>query len=483
MAEVDTSSYPRAAALPAQKSALDQAQQFGALQQQQQSIQSGALTIDKQKLDLVNQRFAEMSKGFVGLMAKPDLTQDDVRKYVQTQVKLGYVPPDMAATTLSELPNTQGMPPAQASKVLKDALGIHLQHAGTMVEAINNQFGTNAVQQDNANTYQGVVRSPIQGGGFEPKTQMPTQLPPTQPIVGSDLRPGVVGPSGPAGVQPAVPTPRPRPGLPVASNPAGPPPASGPTGPTVDNGSEFNNRFSAAFPNAVATGAAPGQAEAAQAVAGQSGKDYATALTTARNYKADLYPMERVLESVHNLGENAFGPGTDTLNDAKAILATWGNLPKEELDKIADRASAKKYLVQLARTSGNTGTNDQLAAAFEGTPNTKMTGATIETVVKSNLALRRMQHAQTLMALENKVPKDQFSEWIARNQNVLDPRAFGFDLMDDRAKDKLLSTMATQDPKDPRNWIPKKGKEKEFNRFEQSIQFALKSDLISPKGQ
>jgi len=57
MAEVDTSSYPKPPALPVQKNALEQAQQWGGLQQQQQQIQSGAIQIDKQKLDLVNTKF------------------------------------------------------------------------------------------------------------------------------------------------------------------------------------------------------------------------------------------------------------------------------------------------------------------------------------------------------------------------------------------------------------------------------------------
>jgi len=53
MAEVDTSSYARPGA---PVNALDQMQKYGNLQQQKQQIESGALTIDKQKLDLVNQR-------------------------------------------------------------------------------------------------------------------------------------------------------------------------------------------------------------------------------------------------------------------------------------------------------------------------------------------------------------------------------------------------------------------------------------------
>ena len=50
----------------------------------------------------------------------------------------------------------------------------------------------------------------------------------------------------------------------------------------------------------------------------------------------------------------------------------------ETSSNVSNFEEAKKQLVQLARSNGNSGTNDQLAAAFEGSPNTKMTGATIE---------------------------------------------------------------------------------------------------------
>lgn len=98
MAEgVDTSSYLKPAALPAQKSLLDQIGQF-------QQLDSNKQTIEKQKLDLVNQRFKELAKGFVGLIADKDLNADKVKNYVDNQVKLGYIPPEMAQVTISQLP-------------------------------------------------------------------------------------------------------------------------------------------------------------------------------------------------------------------------------------------------------------------------------------------------------------------------------------------------------------------------------------------
>ena len=226
-----------------------------------------------------------------------------------------------------------------------------------------------------------------------------------------------------------MPQPRPQ-GLPIA-----PPATSGPTAPTVNRGTQFNDRFAGDTPGFVPTGAAPGVIAASSAVAEQSGKDYATDLTRAKSLQSDLYPATRVLDILHQEGPTAFGQGTDNLNTLKNAMVTWFPNSGVDASKVANFEEAKKQLVQLARSNGNSGTNDQLAAAFEGSPNTKMTGATIESVVKSIVALRKMQAAQTLMFGQTGLPPDQYSKWIAKNQNQFDPRAFGFDMMDEPKQD------------------------------------------------
>lgn len=468
MAEVDTSSYLKPSA---PVNALDQAAKLGSLQQQQQQIQSGALTIDKQKLDLVNQRFGELAKTFIGLMQKPDLSSNDVNQHIDNQVKIGYITPEMGAQIKTQMP-ADGNP-----EKIRAKLKLDLQHAQTTMEAINTYAGSNATTNDNAVTRQGVIKSPLEGGGFVPATEQPVQLPPTQPIIGANKAPGVVGPSGPSGVRPyaspgmvaaPAPTPVPRPtGL--RSNVVPPPAVTGPTGPTVAQGTEFNNRFSAAFPNAVQTGLPPGTTEATQAVATQSGKDLATDLTRAKSLQADLYPAHRVLDILKQEGPTAFGVGTDNLNTLKNAMVTWfpGSVDQKTIEGVKNFEEAKKQLVALARSSGSTGTNDQLAAAFEANPNTKMTGATIESVLKSVVALRKMQAAQTLMAVQQGIPDEKYSKWIAQNQNQFDPRAFGFDMMDRKAQIKLLQEL----DKD----------KKAYSKFERTLKFAHDAELISPE--
>jgi len=170
------------------------------------------------------------------------------------------------------------------------------------------------------------------------------------------------------------------------------------------------------------------------------------------------------------------------LNQIKSAIITWlPNADKKLIDEVGTFEQTRKYLTQIARSSGATGTNDQLAAAFEANPSIKMSNAATENVLKSVIALRKMQHAQTLLFGQQGLPESQYSKWIASNQNVLDPRAFGFDIMDNNAKSKLMEGMATKDRSG--NWIAKKGKEKEFQKFEQSLSFANDAGLIEPPGR
>jgi hypothetical protein len=466
MAEVDVSSYPKPAALPVQKSPIEIAGQLGALQSQK-------LGIDQQKLDQANQAFGYMTRAMTSL--GPNATKDQYKAVGENASKMGLVPPDMLhiwEDRVDQAPDSQTF--------FKQALGAFADHQ----QQLNLQTGTPAEATDSANNYQG-KRDPITGA-FTPATSLPVQVPPTQPIVGNNNAPGIVG-APPAGVRPVrqgLPVQQPgiTPPAPVSASPSRLPVVSGPTGPTVDATPSTPTTFNNRFPNAVTTGAAPGVIEAQGAVGGQSGKDYATDLTRAKNYQTDLYPMNKVLEILKEEGPQAFGPGTPALNSVKSAIATWlPNVDQKTIDGVSNFEQAKKYLVQAARTAGNTGTNDQLAAAFEANPNVTMNGATIDNVVKSNIALRKMQHAQTLLFGQQNLPASEYSQWIAKNQNVLDPRAFGFDMMTPEAKTKLMDGIATKDKSG--NFIAKKGKEKEFNKFEQSLSFANDAGLIEPPGR
>jgi hypothetical protein len=466
--EANTDSYNQ----PAQPSILDNVQKFGNIQQQKQAI-------DQAKLDQANQALGYMVRAMGSL--GPNASKEDYAKAAQNAVDQGLVPQQQENVFLQHL---QAAP---------DSPTFYKQFMSSAMEGqkqIELHTGINSSKSDNATEYQGKT-NPLTGG-FQSTTEINQQLPPTAPNVDNRTtlpngqpnpnyqQPGYVGPSGPRGVlqsqggarlpvaapnapaiapRPAINTPRQA--LPVA------PAVSGPTGPTVNKGTEFSNRFDAAFPNRVATGAAPGVAEAIKTVGEQSGKDYATALQTAGNIQTALQPDLAVLDIVKGKAPGDFGPGTDNLNQLKKIAVTWlPNVDPKIINDSSDYDTVKKYLIQGARSAGNTGTNDQLAAAFEANPNTTMNTATIENIVKSRVALKKMEAAQVLLANQQNIAPDQFSKWKAQNQNVLDPRAFGFDMMNDDAKQKLVNKLK----KDP----------KAYQKFESSLQFAHDAELIGP---
>lgn len=476
--DVNTDSYLKPTAQP---STLDIAGKLGGLQQQAQQIQSGALQINQQKLDQANQAFGYMTRAMTSL--GPNATKDQYKAVGENAAKMGLVPADMLHVWEERVDSAPDSP-----TFFKQALGAFADHQ----QQLNLQTGAPAEESDSANLYQG-KRDPITGA-FKPATSLPVQVPPTQAIQGPTGAPGIVGPSGAAGVRPV------SGGLPVQQPSVSAPapvaaPAkglravtSGPTGPTVDvtpkTPTDFNNRFSAAFPNAVATGPAPGVAGAQNIVGEQSGKDYAAALQKAGSIGADLQPDLAVLNIVKNKNAGDFGPGTGELNQLKKLAVTWlPNVDPKLINDSSDYDTVKKYLVQGARSTGNTGSDNQLAAAFEGNPNTTMNTATIENIVKSRVALKKMEAAQALMANQQGVSPDQFSRWKAQNQNVLDPRAFGFDLMNPDARTKLMSSFGKID-KGSGQWIAKdKDHQQEFNKFEKSVNFANDANLIEPPGR
>lgn len=449
--DADISSYNQ----PLPVSPLDVAGKVGGLQQQK-------LAIDQSKLDQANQALGYMVRA-MGSMG-PNASKEDYAKAAQNAVDQGLVPQQQENIFLEHLKNAP------------DSASFYKQFMSAAQEgfkSIEMHTGHNASITNGATDYQGKV-NPLTGG-FTAATQSAIQPPPTQGTVDNRrvlptgqpnpdyLQPGIIGPAGPAG---PVPVPRMRPkGLPVEPLPA---PVSGPTGPTVQTGHDFTQRF-AGEPKIV-TGAPPGVASAIQTVGEQSGKDYAGDLTRAKNFKADLYPAQAALEGIKELGVQGVGPGTDTLNNIKSAIITWlPNADKKAIDEVGTFEQTRKYLTQIARSSGSTGTNDQLAAAFEANPSIKMSQAATENVLKSVIALRKMQHAQTLLFGQQNLPESEYSKWIARNQNTLDPRAFGFDMMSNEAQRKLIDSIKN-DPK-------------AYQKFETSLQFAHDAELIEPKAR
>jgi hypothetical protein len=469
--EADTSSYNQ----PLPVSPLDMTKNIASTRSAVQQNISNDTKIASDKLQLMATQFNLMNNELANLIDS-GATKPQAAERLQRFSKTLNLPPVAVDHMMQEL---------NAAPDVATFAKFAIRRGMDTMQKYGVQLGTNENQTDGATNYQGVRASPEKGGGFTPSTQSAQQPGPTQPTVNNNpnspnyLQPGIVGPAAAPGFAPSqgglpvappapmaaapMPSPRPRPaGLPV--EPITPSvPVSGPSGPTQQTGFDFKERF-AGEPRIV-TGAPPGVASAISSVREQSGKDYASALTRAGNAQVELQPDLAVLDIVKGKAPGDFGPGTDSLNQLKKVAVTWlPNVEAKLIEQSGDYDTVKKYLIQGARSAGNTGTNDQLAAAFEGSPNTTMNTATIESIVKTRVALKKMEAAQALLFEKENLPPSEFSKWKAKNQNVLDPRAFGWDLMSNEARQKLVKRLTP----------------KEYQKLETSIQFANDANLIEP---
>ena len=483
----DTSSYPK----PQQSNFLDTASKLQQLEQQK-------IGIDTSKLALINQQWGMVNKELSTLLAKPDVGPNDVESGLQNLVNLKLVPPDMSAQFLKTMPTQSGQP-------MQEFLKQQLLRGQSNIEAVNFHYGAPGTIQTGQGT-QPIVSSPkfgIRSTGLPIQNQAPptTEVLDTNPDSPTYQQKVMQGPTPPQSTSGSVGIPPAAPGfnvpgagrslLPVARPAPNPNAINGPsanfggtvTGATVQNApalpvagpgngptpnQQVQNRYPA--PSGPATGLAPGVGEAMRTTGEASGAQLAKERDRASSFQREIFPLAQAIPALEKLGTKGTGPGTDTLNHIKSFVLS--NVPgvKESdfgFGSVKDFDKAKKFLTDFVNQTGSSGTNDKLAAAFAGNPSVHISNAAAVDVAKSALSLRRMQQAAYL-EFENKgLPDHQFSKWYARRVNEIDPRAFGTDLMNDKAKKKLLEQLN----KDP---VEKK-------RFEDSANLGVTLGFITPR--
>ena len=421
MSNVDTSSYPKAA-FP--KSAIEVAKDFVGLEQAKTNI-------DRTKLELAIRNQDQLLRQLQGI-DPATANAETIRKQLQYSVKMKLITPDQYAVEATNIPND----PAKVQDYLKNKMA----QAQSINDALNWQYGQMSAIQTGAGVQPTVIRGRDQTT-YSAGPMIPNQLPPTTQEIGPDnktrLRGVVSTPPNELNLPPN-PLQRPNP-LPVA-----PPqmPNSGPlpVKPGMSNNLGGNviaaeaeqptiNTFAQRFPSSQPVVARePGAAEAEVATGRQSGEALAAARQRAMTYAQDMFPVTEALNAAKNLGTKGVGPGSESVNYLKSFILT--NIPgikdtDPEFDKINDFDKLQKYLVQIAKTSGNTTTNDQLAASFAGNPNVKMSNASVQDVLASIKALRSLDLAKTKMWEQQNLSENQFAKWSSQWDNNIDPRAFG----------------------------------------------------------
>lgn len=320
-----------------------------------------------------------------------------------------------------------------AQKQFYDAKG-NLKPPGELVK-IAKQLNTQALQSqealrmhlpgsENVDTGQGLERVST-GSAMAPAVGRFTQK-----EIGPDAtQPGADNQPTYRGTQPRTPTSY-APGTPGAPTSGGQPVKLAQPG----DGTAYG------VPRGGPAAAAPGAAEAQREVGAISGKNLAADLDASKNYQRTVYPLEKAIPALEKLGTTGTGPGTSEINNVKSFLLSMG-VPGVNVEKIKNYDEANKYLVDFVNQTGNSGTNDKLAAAFSGNPSTKISNAAAQDVAKAALALQKMQRAQLSMFQKSGLPDDQYSKFTSSNALKLDPRAFGIDYMKPEQVKKMLESM------------------------------------------
>lgn len=467
MAEVDTSSYPKP---PGPVNVLDTAAKFGNLQQQKQQIESSALGIDKQKLDLVNQRFSQMAKGMTALANDPDLTEDKIKTYTQDLVKIGFIPPEMAATFIKTIPSTQGMDAAKRNAVLKGTLEQHLAQAQTISDAINFQYGQQGMLAT-GNAQQPIATSPKFGTRSTGLPIAIQQPPGTSEFseTGQQYYRGVQPPVSAPGMVTAPPM---REGLPVQ------PPATTPTGPITNPAIQGqSSNFGGNVLSAVAE--PPTFNERFQGARGgmsappplfEEGKKQ---LVEDQNIAtAKMQAVKPAIQALKLMPGLQTGPGTQQFNDLVAAAKAWGIVDtKAESDPTVLRQEVEKKLAQYVGNSPVAARSDAAQVLAEaGSPNPKkQILPALQQLTRDAIILDRVEAARP-----NAFEGSKFQEYGKHRSTFpqsIDERAFGIDLMEPEKAQALVKKMAAKYEKNPRDT--------EALKFFKSLDIAKKQGFFS----
>jgi hypothetical protein len=391
-----------------------------------QMLTQGQQVIDKQKMDNLREWYKTLDQTVFPLVNDPELNHGKVLDAVHSLVghkasmlNGGLFTPDMAIKTAQQFygPDGQKLPPDQIRKKLGQ---FHTRVLGALEASESEPIGPD----ENGNMMHMTRAGAIARDAALPRGQGGAPQP------GAMQRP----PGGPV-AQPSAP------GQPVTSVQPG---GGVATARTMPMGSE------------------------------ESTKVMQSDLARSRNYGQEITPWHEALKDVQALKDKgfSFGPGAKGRQDFQSFLysltpqlaAKYGVDP-EKLRLFAD---AQKYLTQatLSRASqGLHGSDLQLATTVTGNPNVDINSMSIEDTVKMAIALRRMEHAQTLEA--SKAGGPRYTAEASRWPTSIDQRAFALDLMPAKDRDALLHSFKKGTP--------------EYARFNKSLEAAhLSGVMLSP---
>lgn len=446
---VDTSIYPKAG----QNSFLDTMSQVQALknagvqnQLLQTETQRQGVGLSQDKITLAHQGFQWLSQGLGSLAQDPRISTPAgpamLKQFAAQGVQQGWLTPEVANTEIANAPTD----PAQLPQYLQN-LNVRAQDAANQFAQI---YGTPQIA-NNGNVAipltMSSIRSPTRIGADIPMQTSPSERLGGVPGFDSAGRPTIT-PNAivmkNAGMNPLTGMPATAPNSPA--NQLQPyPPGQAP----VQAGS-------------VPVGPPAGQIEAQTQAAKVSSDKYSADAAAQTNYQQNITPIEQAFKSVQALGTKGIGPGSDELNQMKSFLVTMGVFNPD--DNLKNFDEANKYLTQMARSSGFTGSDAQLAAAQQGSPSMKTSNGAALAVLQKAAALTRMQNAQVRAFEASGQGPESYSKWATKWNTSQNPIAYAFDMMSPEDRTAYVKNL--------------KGPERQ--KFITSLQTATQLGLVTP---
>lgn len=369
--------------------------------------------------NLVQNQVQYLAGGLGILAKKPDLSQADMVNFAQNALKEGIISPDVFQTEMATV-QAAGNDPVK----LQALAGNYAQRALDAGQKFQSTYGVPTSQDTGPATVYGNTNQ--QTGAFTPSGGAVLHgLSPSD----ATSQVTVTMPDGSARTMTKAQFIQMTGGNPLTG--ASPPPTSAPTGGGTPSGGTPTQ------PSAPGIGAPSPQQ---QAMFNASTAQYQAAKANDANYTANLVPLEKSLALLPDTP--LFGRGAELPTQLTQVFNTFG-IPIGS-DQSKNASELDKYLTQVARGSGAAANSDQqLVAAFSANPNMSTDKAAAQDVIKTMLALQRMQHAAVTIAQQQGMDNNSqnystfASQWGAQQ----DPRAYGVDLMTPAAKASLLKEL------------------------------------------
>lgn len=422
MADLDTSFYPKAESNSLVQG-IGQAIAARNAIQQNQLLQTAN---QREKVGLSQDQIALAHKGYDGLSdmlgslaQDPRISTDQgpsiVQQYAQNAVKQGFLSPDQAQTALSTMPSD----PTQIPQWLQTINTQHLD-SQSRFSAIYGSPGT----INNGSQVLPVTTSPITG-------IRPIGAPITQTL-GPSERADLIKTTNDQGQ--TVITPKANILTQAGMNPLTAVPQSAPTGAA--------NQLMAPSGSVVASPAA-GEVEAQTRQAAASSDKYSADQQREANFQSDMLPLQKAYNGLKALGTTGTGPGTEQINDVKSFLVSQGLIGPNDDVKSFDEV--RKYTSQIARSAGDVGSDNRLAAAFSANPSVNISNAAAQDVLKSMISLRKLQNAQVSAFTASGQSPSQYQKWASQWSKTQDPVAYGFDMMEPAERAKYIQSLSAPD--------------------------------------